>query len=412
MPLHAERILAATLIEGPMKIHFCQHGLRGYGGHYLSATRAWRAAVEAAGLTWRGYAHQSLPAALAAALDVVPLFAYLPYAEVDPDPISREITDLLYLSEQFGKALALVKDVAAEDIVVVDFCSEREIYGVARWLRMLPADKRPRVAACIHMPDASWTTDADRRDLSGRIAHWRFAINQLRASIPAQRIVIGATDPRLATFLTTILGMPTRVIVDVRVFDPDLIAIKSPAEFDVIIAGGWRSEKGAELISEVLLGLKRSGRAMRVAVQVDTDERARLLLDTLKPGGGFSLDLVTEDLPPADYFRRLCKSRLVLLAYAAKMYALRCSGIANEAWGYGIPVIAPAKTWMSDRIEDETGTGALFYQFHPLSIVATTLRALDEVEKLGADARARAPGWRERHGGAAALATILGALDP
>lgn len=394
-----------------MKVFFVQHGLKNYSGHYLLATRAWRNAVLSAGLEWRGYAHQALPVSLATALDVVPLFPYVPYLDVDPDPLSREITDLLYLSEQFANALSLLTDAGPEDLVVVDFASEREIYGMARWVRQLPADRRPKVAFLVHIPDANWTTDADRRDLTGRIAHWRFSINQLRASLPVSNIFVAAIDSRLAGFLTTILDLTTHVTPLVSMFEPDLAELPLTPEHDVLLAGGWRSEKGTNILADILLGLKRSGRALRVAVQVDSEERKQDILGPFMESGPFLLDVTVGSLSPADYLRRLCKTRLILLPYVAKMYALRGSGIAAEAFTYGIPVVAPAKTWMADRIEDRSGAGALFYQWHPLSIVATTLRALDEMTRLTEEARTRAPRWRERNCADAALRGVRTALE-
>jgi hypothetical protein len=237
-----------------MKIFFVQHGLKNYGGHFLHHTRAWRNAVLAAGFEWRGLGNQSLPPSLATALSVVPLFPHVPHAEIDPDPLSREITDLLYLSEQFASALSLVTDIGAEDLVVVDFASDREMYGVARWLRQMPSERRPRVAFIVHIPDANWTTDADRRDLSGRIAHWRFAINQLRASVPTSRMFVGAIDSRLAGFLSTILGIKALVTPLISMFEADLATAPLAPQHDLLLAGGWRSEKGANIVSDILMG--------------------------------------------------------------------------------------------------------------------------------------------------------------
>ncbi len=386
-----------------MKVHFIQSGFRDQGGHYLLETRSWYEAVSQAGLSWQGFAHRNLDAALARTAHVIPLFPFEPSDQIDPDPISRDITDLLYLSEQFSSAASLIQDVDGGDLVIVEFATEREIYGVARWLRQLPAAVRPHVAFLVHLPGRHWTVDATRTRFNAEIGAWRFAINQLKVSLPAQKIHVAAIDPRLAELLATALDLPVSVTPLVSWFDEGLVNDPPIKRYDFLFAGSRRIDKGADLVMSVIDALAAERFPMRIAMQVGSQQEAAAVRQALPAMPDFVVDVAVGPLDTDQYIERLISSRIVVLPYVAASYAMRGSGIAGEAFGYGLPVVVPQGTWMSDRLAEQWGAGATFSEHTPLNICKACVAALDQAHILEPAARAHAPRWRAEQSASIAL---------
>ena len=379
-----------------MKVHFIQSGFRDQGGHFLLEARAWLEAVEEAGLKWQGYAHRDLALETAKACQVVPLFPYDPLQQIDPDPVSRELTDLLYLSEQFASAATLMQGVTAEDLVIVEFATQREIYGVSRWLRQVPASMRPHVAILVHVPDDSWSIDATRTKFNANVGAWRFAINQLKVTLPVSKMHVAAIDARLAELLASALSLPIAVTPLVSWFDPVALANPPPKRFDLLFAGGMRIDKGSNLVAGVVHALAAEHLPIRIAIQVSSAEEIGPFKEQLPLASSLSVDVIAGPLSPERYIERLTASRIVVLPYDAAKYAVRGSGIAAEAFGYGIPVVAPANTWIADRLAEQWGSGVTFSEHSPRNICRACVVALDQAHILEPAAQAHAPRWRSQ----------------
>ena len=396
-----------------MKVFFIQSGFVSQGGHYLLETRAWREAVLADGLAWHGYANGALDRNLAEQEQVTPLFPHPTQAVIDPDSVSRPITDLLYLSEQFASAAALMPEVAADSLVIVQFATCNEIYALARWLNGVPLARRPRVALLFHIPDPDWNYSRHNDTFSGSIALWRFAINQLKVALPRDRIYLAAIDARLARFLSTFLEMPVDVTPLVVYFDGALLSKPFNKRFDVLFAGGLRVEKGAPLLMKIIELFEQQPRdtPLRIALQLDTLADANIAHAAFGGASNVLLDVVSEPLSASAYLERLTASRVAVLPYQASAYAMRGSGVAAEAFGYGIPVVAPTNSWISDRLADGYGAGIGFDSLSAENVSSATLSALRQLQPLAASARNSAGQWRDDHNATLALRRIRHALS-
>ncbi len=396
-----------------MKVFFIQSGFVDQGGHYLLETRAWRKAIAAAGLEWRGYGNGALDRHIAKEEQVTPLFPHTTQAVIDADPLSRPITDLLYLSEQFASAAALMPDVTADDLVLVEFASCNEIYALARWLNTVAAARRPRVAILIHIPDPDWSYTRHDNVFSGWVALWRFAINQLKAVLSRERIYLAAIDPRLAGFLKTFLDMPVDVTPLVSYFDAEVLKQPLNKRFDLLFAGGLRVEKGAPLLLDIMERLEQLPRdaPLRIALQLGSVADAEIVRSKFGHASNVMLDVAAGALPASTYIERLTQSRVAVLPYRASSYAMRASGVAAEAFGYGIPVVAPANTWMSDRLADGYGAGVLFDPLSAENVSSAALSALRQHERLAESARGAAARWRDDNSAGVALKRIRMSLS-
>ena len=396
-----------------MKVFFIQSGFASQDGHYLLETRAWREAVLAEGLQWHGYANGALERDLAATEAVTPLFPHATQAVIDPDAVSRPITDLLYLSEQFASAAALMQDVEAGDLVIVQFATANEMYGLARWLNSIAQARRPRVAVLFHVPDPAWSYSRHDHAFSGSITLWRFAINQLRVALGAERIYLAAIDRRLAEFLKRFLNLPVDVTPLVSYFDAAVLNSPVNRRFDLLFAGGLRLEKGAPLLEQIIDRFEQQprDRQLRIGLQLGSKADAAVAEATFRDSSNVQLDIAVGPLAPELYTERLTQSRVVVLPYLASWYAMRGSGVAAEAFGYGIPVVVPADTWMSDRLQEGHGAGITFEPLSAESVTSAALSALRQHEQLVSTARSNAPSWREQNSAATALQRIRKALS-
>ena len=382
-----------------MRWHLVQHGFATLHTHYYQEARCWQQAL--AGLDWIGYANSALPPVLAKELELLPCFPLLPDGHLDPDPVSRELTDYLAFSSVFAAHCAqhLTPRLSGDDLVLVSYCTQRELFGAALWLQGLAPERRPRMAFVFHLPDLSWQIAPDRSQISGNISAWRHAANQLDAVLPPSRRVIGATSARLADCLGNVFGLPVQLLP--LVLTP--VAPGPPARpatsYDIMLAGEFRWEKGSTLCEPLLLQLARWRPELRFSVQVREPAEALELRQRLRQQDfAGRLDIVFGALDMADYAARLRSARLVLLPYQPQRYALRSSGVAWECFMHGLPVVAPAGTWIADQIVSGRACGVLFQHWELADIRHATEQALTGLDQLGRDAAALAPAWAAQGG--------------
>lgn len=130
-----------------------------------------------------------------------------------------------------------------------------------------------------------------------------------------------------------------------------------PARGEVVVSymGDARGEKGYHLMPGIVRGVgdrAGGGGGVRFVIQSNYNipegepgaRMARSELRRMPPG---RVTLVTDPLPSGDYQDMLFDSDAVLLPYDPDVYFARSSGICAEALAGGIPVIAPAGSWMA-----------------------------------------------------------------
>ena len=382
-----------------LRWHLIQHGFVDEHSHFATEARCWQQAM--AGKDWIGYAHLSLPAALAQELQLLPCFPLKADAALDPDPISREVGDYLTFSGAFASHCAkfVTPRLSGDDVVLVTYSTQRELLGAALWLRAIEAARRPRMVFVFHLPDLQWTISEDRRSIQGSLSTWRHAANELAAVLPASHRLIAATTPRLAQGLSQVLNQPVQT-APLVLSSPESARSAEPRDlFDVILCGESRWEKGAEMYAPLLLQLAQWRPGLRFSVQTRSEQEGRQLATQLQAQGfAGQLELVYGAVSPAEHARRLSASRLALLPYQPQRYALRASGVAIECFMRGIPVVAPAGTGVADQLESGLGAGITFAAWDVASVLAATQEALLKIDELTVTARQNSVHWQGQIG--------------
>jgi len=193
----------------------------------------------------------------------------------------------------------------------------------------------------------------------------------------------------------------------------------NPARVDVSFLGASRVEKGfCELPALVArLPRKAGGRAVRAVVQVprdSADPRVRATVAELRrlenalPQG--ALELRDSPVPMPVYYGWVRSAGVVALPYLSDKYNASTSGIFVEAISFGVPVLAPANSWMSDVIADTERVhglriGETFVKLEELP--ALVARMAEGIGCYRADVRRFSKLWRQTHNPGACVDAML-----
>ena len=134
-----------------------------------------------------------------------------------------------------------------------------------------------------------------------------------------------------------------------------------PARMDVSFLGAPRVEKGFCELPSLVARLPRvaGGRTIRAAIQVtraSRDPRVRATIAELRrlkeslPSG--HLELLESPAPLSVYYEWVRTAGVIALPYISEKYNASTSGVFIEAISLGVPVLAPANSWMSDVISE------------------------------------------------------------
>jgi glycosyltransferase involved in cell wall biosynthesis len=392
------------------RLFFAQPSLVDRHSHYYGEALGWQAACRARGIEARFYAHEAAAPEMRTELGAAPVFAYItdPILSAQPDADCRTIAKSFAASYD-----ALARDgIGGDDIVVVPFALERDLLAAALWLSALEVAQRPSFAFIFHIPDIGWTIDASGDNLTGHFSRWQEAMRQLEAVLPPEKLLLSATTVKLANALSAVLDHPCiagplpTFYLDDAVLAP--IAARLP-RVNVRMAGDVRLERGAELVTEVILRVAVQRPGTSFALQLTNEEQAHAAAKALAPLAAHRahcyIDYGLQGHP--DYQARLKQTDVVLLPYRPERYILRASGVFSEAVAFGLVTVVPAGTSMAVDLADGWGAGLLFREWRVEDIATAVVAALDNHPVLAARAAIRAAEWRQRNCAAAMLDLIV-----
>lgn len=397
------------------RVFIVHHGLTDLHSHYYGEALGWREACRARGIEPRFYIGQNALPSIVQELGARPVFPFPSDAMIELDPRCQQLSDYLNLGGLFGEACrALEQDgVGGDDLVIVPFASERDVYGSALWLERLAPQARPTMAFTFMLPDFRWRVEEDRKRLVGDISYYAYAAKRILAVLPAHKLILNGIDRRLCRTIKAATQHPCTE-VPLGTYFPSEAELaprgeeQAPPHAHVGVAGEFRLEKGSKLIGEVLLrfGTLRPNRA--VAVQLP-DEAQAVALETYWRGRGMRAPhfLYFGWADHRVYLQRLLRTDILLLPYHWERYAIRPSGIFSEAVAYGVVPVVPARTWASDKLEAGWGAGTTFGEFSADAMLEALVAASDDFPALKERAAVMKLAWREAQSTAALLDKIL-----
>ena len=207
---------------------------------------------------------------------------------------------------------------------------------------------------------------------------------------------------------------------------PVVLPMEEPAaqaggRVDVAFLGSARVEKGFCKLPALVQAIPREagGRAVRAVVQITRDSPDPRVRDTLEelrrmeqalPAG--ALELRASPVPMPVYYSWVRSAGIVALPYISDKYNASTSGIFVEAICFGVPVLAPANSWMADMIDEAQRAHSLRIGevFATLKqIPAIVARMASDLARYRADVRSFSAVWRRTHNPESCVQALLAA---
>ena len=410
----------SMLVSTRMTVHVVQHGLQDQHSHYFNDTLSWREALLKLGLPWNCYANRRLAEQHRRETGAVPTFRIAPDAVIERDPSLRRLADFIDIAEVFAEDCRRTfgNRLNSNELVLVPYAAEHEIFGAALWLGTLPKASHPRLAFIVHRPDFSWSIDEDRTEIKGDTSFWRYAGRRLLKVTETIPPFIGVPDQRFSVALANILGMSVRHIpmpspTPNVVSAPTLTRSQCRFDIDFGLVGEFRPERGSQalprLLAQVACGRPDLRILLHVRNQGQKDEFIRLFSEY---SAQVSLEVLVGDLQPADFQFNMMRCGMLILPYSPDRYRMRPSGILSDAASLGIPVMVPNKTWMSDRILDGSASGIIYDTLSLDTLQAAVDMPGGRKRKIREKAGELAASWKQRHSTDNVLSVIFQHFAP
>jgi hypothetical protein len=267
--------------------------------------------------------------------------------------------------EQFAAACSELfrrLPLADGDVIFLPTVSELDLHGLAAFMTAAPALPAVQWHAQIHFGihrDRDWRSRGDTRAVAAMHASLRAAL----ACCARQRLRLWCTTEPLAEQYQA-LGVADFAVLPYPVhpyFSEFRQWRPQPLPARIACLGHARREKNQNALPALLQQLWADafapGRTQlvvqnaRAALRDTLQACVRQLSAALPPlAGAAPVDCSAGKLDEGEYAQLVCGSDIGLLLYDARRYHDRCSGVLLEMLVAAVPVVVPARSWLSEQI--------------------------------------------------------------
>lgn len=291
------------------------------------------------------------------------------------------------------------------DLVIFPAVTRNQILGICQWLGRLTHQgaTSPRVAICLMFPP-DWPASPSSTQTE---AIYGRAVAYLGST---SKVIWTCETESLAKTFEPIIGhrpivAPVILLPDTKNLPPtSRVEQSTPANPMISVLGYSRAEKGSLIVAEVAdrVSQLRPNARFTLQAQCESTQDEDTLVKAFRKIQP-SPKIVRGSVDQQMFVRLLGATDIMLLPYDAASYGQRGSGLANQAASLGIPLVASAGCAFADLAEQEN-RAVLFRSHDTESIATAVIAALDQLEKLKANAAAIAHKESTRAG---YLATLL-----
>ncbi len=384
-----------------MRFVLLQNGLTDRHTHFFSETIGWLDACRKRGHRLSVYTHKMADPVVLVETGGIAAFSFKPEHRLSGQDDKSYRDSFVQAAMSYANTIANISTgVGVDDLVVMPFANDWQVYGIALWLRSLSESNRPKVALIFHIPDLGWTPDGKSKHLQGNFSNIRFAFKHLKSVTSPDRILCFATNNGLSRELARILEIPFSTCpVPIHYFEDDRTDGRKPTPAERVhigVIGEFRPEKGSLLVADSLelFNQTRPGKSMFVQTNYSgsgtapgLDQLSRLDIDEIELFGG--------EMSQAAYNERLKNIDIFLLPYLHHRYAYRVSAIFAEAVAFGAVVVVPGQTWIAEQLDLGYGAGVVFDTSEPSEICRALIQASDRYDALRKQAQTNAGKWRQ-----------------
>jgi glycosyltransferase involved in cell wall biosynthesis len=293
--------------------------------------------------------------------------------------------------------------VEAGDRVFLTVATQLEANALGRWLRELPAHKKPWIVTVFL---------SDRWNRHGLAEHERQTaefrtlgeeLNKLSALDNRNLLLFTVSEGlsqeigRLVGRNVAIVPMPLRY-VPLRPDDGKAQLAPPPSPPVVAVLGGMRREKGSHLVPDIF----RACNGL-----VDVRFTIQMLNEGLSPEEFAGIEALAaqptvtakmHELSIEEYADALQSADLALFPYEIVPYRQRTSGVFGEAVAYGKPSVVPEGTWLAQQVEEGRATGVICKDLSPTGYARAIAACVSELPQLRSQAQLLAEEWRKNVG--------------
>ncbi|WP_111976377.1 hypothetical protein [Algibacillus agarilyticus] len=384
-----------------MKIHIIQHGLKDKSAHEFPELIGWKQLFFDQKQEHYIYCHSSAPTEWQEKYDVIPSFNLIPeHTFAAPEGLT-ELYDFCEKSRHFGLACQNIdgKNLQADDLIIVSYALEAEIYGVAQWLQTLPKNKQPFVAFIIHRQHFATKLSEDKKSISVPEGYYNLAANALREAYSEfKTAVFTLNNNRLAQYIHQTTQLPCYPI-PYHIESHKLQSRKAiPTIYDISFIGQYRPERGTQLIPQIINQLLTVLPTKKIFLQVtEAYEYENVAAWFFKIGSPKNLIIHYGSLERQSFIEIIQQSKLIVLAYYWQRYLMRSSGVFADAVSLAKPTVIPAQSLMVDQIKAVKGAAVAFNSFSEASITQAIIQAISQIEQLTIQAQIASQNWQKEN---------------
>ncbi|MBI3885514.1 MAG: glycosyltransferase [Opitutae bacterium] len=381
-------------------LHLLDPQLADQGGHYLNHDFQLVREAQRRGLGVSLYGRRGGKLAECSGLPIRPVFSHDIFQEAGTDQAVWPLENFHAENEVFFQDLLRLDPatLSADDFVYFPNLLQNQVQGVTRWLRQLPAARRPAVALMFRYLNHAMDYVQQRQNKDMIALYYRFAVRELRGAHP-RTLVCGDTT-ELARAYQQITGGPVVELPNpMDVSELLATAQARPANrAPVVVYQGHTSPlRGFHFLPEIIDRCARLQPRPRFVVQLQNRESALAVglgpfVERLESYPADAVRLVPGALSPADYFGLLAEADIVLLPYSPTFYGSGSSVVFTEAASVGKVVVVSAGTVPARQgREYQLGvvTAAAWTPAAMAEAVATALQRLPALQRQSAAGAAR-----------------------
>jgi hypothetical protein len=379
------------------RVFIVDFDLVGYSGHYFNQVLGLREAARAREIEARIYISQRADPKITEELGARAILPAIRWHDVSKDLLLEDLACAQFTLSPLLKDLEAAH-VSERDVLVITSSRPQVIFGVGQWLCAQPASARPAVVFRFFVPEFY---DFEAKTFKAGEWAFRFASRSLIGLPGADRVFFTLNDKRALGHLERLslrraFYLPVPKYYDALTGLPETRASKSLTIYvHINLRSGQISGRINDVLNRVLSRYSDVKFLIRFCKDSSGEDDLRKKIDQRFIGR--NVEFLPAEENHVEYLATIERSDVVLLPYDPVGYRGIVSGIFCEAVAMGkIPVI-PARTWMADHVTEGRAAGVLFGENSTNDMADAIERAIQDRERLQAEACRNAPSFRDEN---------------
>ena len=350
-------------------------------------------------------------------LEIVPLFSCTTYEVRHDDKITGKFDNFSYLNDVLAHELESIprEKLRAADAVLVPTLNENHLLGYVSWMRTFEPSRAPLFVVYLMFPSGLSVSDEGEPAVCDPFQALFYKLAFRRAAEPGVRIHFFGGGRQLAREYSELIG----ATIEAHPVPIDVVSRNAQRgqgrPTALLFAGDAKADKGFGLVPDLADRLCAEFKDWRFLVHANSGPawgpalQALNRLTTEIASRHENLVVHTDRLSEQDYLQLMDQADCLVSTYDPVVYARKSSGVIWEAISLGIPMLAPAQTWLEKEAK-EWGAGYCAYATHSVDDICEKFaqfapRLADLLEK-----SAQAAKSFQQHNGVRALINQIGRL--